>query len=359
VATKTRKKVLVVDDDNDVLRLVQIQLAGAQSGRFGYEVETLTDPLAALARAKEQPFDAVMSDLRMPDMDGIAFLKAFAAIQPRCARLMLSGVSDTGTVSKMVDEAQIHRFVPKPWSRDELLVMLGEAMDSAGAPVAARSHSLPRPTSTTLRTTPLLAELPDATLIKLAAMADWQAYDAGETILHQNDQTKSIYFVISGYIKVMRGGPHAHIPPAQSGVERRAGGRKEFMLALLGPGDMVGEVTSLLDVGRSASIVALTPCQLIRLGSDDFLACMQQNSQFALAIARKLAQRLVAADRQVELMRGDLAGRIHAMLRHCRTIGLDSERWLTNAEIARMVGATRVAVSQIMSRINRKNATSA
>ena len=130
------------------------------------------------------------------------------------------------------------------------------------------------------------------------------------------------------------------------------------MLALLGPGDMVGEVTSLLDVGRSASILALTPCQLIRIGSDDFLTCLQHNAQFALAIARKLAQHLVSADRQVELMRGDLEGRIHAMLRHCRTIGLDTERWLNNAEIARMVGASRVAVSPIMGRLNRKNATS-
>lgn len=355
MATTKYKKVLILDDDSSSNRLMKTQLTSTSNEAAGYKVVAFIDPLAALAHAKTHRLDAVISDLHMPSMDGIAFVKAFATIQPQCARLVLSGHSDTDVMLRMVDEAHIHRFIPKPWNREELVTLLGEAIASVERPDVHSGHTLPRPTSTTLRTAPLLADLPDATLVKLATVVDWQVYDAGETLVRQGDKTKSVYFIISGCLKVMRGDPLVHTGPADGVAERRVGRRQQVMLSLIGPGDMVGEVATLLDRGRSASIVALTPCQVIRLGSDDFLACLLQNPLFALAITRKMAQRLVSASLQVELMRGDLEGRIHAVLRHCKAIGVDTDRWLNNTEIARMVGATRVAVSVIMSRMAREN----
>lgn len=96
---------------------------------------------------------------------------------------------------------------------------------------------------------------------------------------------------------------------------------------------------------------------MIRFASRDLAPCLQQYPAFAAAVARKMAQHLLAADRQIELMRGDLEGRIHAIIRHCQSIGLDTNHWLSKAEIARMAGATRVAVSQVMSRMNRLSAS--
>ena len=346
-----RRSVLVIDNDSSIVRLLELQLTPATDDVFAHEVEVFTDPQAALARAATRQFDAVISDYRMPVMDGVAFLRAFAVLQPQCARLMLSGYSDTEAVLRMVDGAAIHRFIPKPWSRSELMALLDEAIASVEVPQPVkRRHALPRATSTTLRTSPLLAELPDATLEQLATVAHWQAYNAGEIILQQNAQSHSVYFVISGYVKLMRGLAQPERLAAPVAVERRLRVRPPVMLALLGPGDVAGEVALWLNVSDSPSIVALTPCQVIRFASADLLACVQQYPPFALAVAHKMALRLMAADQQIELMRGDLQGRIHAIIRHCRQIGLDVERWLTKAEIARMVGATRVAVSQTMGR---------
>ena len=352
------RKVLIVDNDGDIVRLLQMQLQAADGDLVRHEVQAFTDPQAALACASAQVFDAVISDYRMPVMDGVAFLQAFAVLQPRCARLMLSGYSDTEAILRMVDEAAIHRFIPKPWSRQELLALLDEAIFSVGGPVAPKSHALPRPTSTTLRTSPLLAELPDATLERLAMVAQWEGYDATETLVQQNAQSSSVYFVISGYVKVMRGNLQTSQIKAQGAPERRLRARAPVMLALLGPGDVAGEVSLWLNVTGSPSLVALTPCQVIRFASADLVACVQQYPPFALAVARKMALRLSDADHQIELMRGDLEGRIHAILRHCTHIGLDVDRWLTKAEIARMVGATRVAVSQVMSRMSRAGSQS-
>ena len=349
-----RRSVLVIDNDSSIVRLLEMQLKPAKDDAFVYDVDAFTDPQAALARAATQPFDAVISDYRMPVMDGVAFLRAFAVLQPRCARLMLSGYSDTEAVLRMVDGAAIHRFIPKPWSRSELLALLDEAVASVDVPaLVKRRHVLPRATSTTLRTSPLLAELPDATLERLATVADWQGYNASEIILPQDEQSNLVYFVISGYVKLMRGLAQPQGLAAQGAVERRQRVRSPVMLALLGPGDVIGEVALWLNVSGSPAIVALTPCQVIRFASADLLACVQQYPQFASAVAHKMALRLMAADHQIELMRGDLQGRIHAVIRHCRQIGLDVDRWLTKAEIARMVGATRVAVSQTMGRSSR------
>lgn len=352
-----RQRILVVDDESSIVRLVEVQLRPAKGDVFSYDVEAFTDPQAALERAKTQRFDAVISDYHMDVMDGVAFLKAFTVLQPHCARLVLSGKSDVDAVLRMVADAAIHRFVPKPWSRSELVTLVNEAIACVAEPVVApvKSHTLPRPTSTTLRTSSLLAELPDATLERLATVADWQVYGATDVILQQNEKSKSVYFVISGYVKLMRGVSPANKVHPERAMERRAHSRPPVMLALLGPGDMVGEAALLLDIEGTSSIIALTPCQVIHFASRDLAPCLQQYPQFALAVARKMAQHLIEADRQIELMRGDLEGRIHAIVRQCQGIGLDVDHWLSKAEIARMVGATRVAVSQVMGRMNRQH----
>lgn len=316
-------RVLVVDGDPHVVKFIERQLDGlaADDGRV-IAVEGVTDPIAALERVRKQRFDVVISDFRMAEMDGVSFQKTLASLQPQCVRLVLSEQRDTGALARLVRDSAISRYLPKP-------------------------------STTTLRTAPLLMDLPEKRLRQLVTVAEWQTYKAGDTILRQNEFAQSVYFVIAGYMKVMRGDIHARVLQAPVKDDRRVRSRHQLMVALLGPGDMVGEVASLLNSSRTASLVALTPCQVIILPSQDFLHTMQQHPAFAIKVALKLAQRLVAAEQQMELLRGDLEGRIHALVRHCKSIGLDTERWLSNAEIARMVGATRAAVSPIMVRLQK------
>lgn len=112
--TPTSQHVLVVDDEPNIVSSVRRELMAA-SGRYRYAVEGFTDAVEALERAKTQHFDVVISDFRMPGMDGMEFLKAFALIQPDCARMVLSGQTDMATLVKMVNETHIYRFIPKPW----------------------------------------------------------------------------------------------------------------------------------------------------------------------------------------------------------------------------------------------------
>jgi len=108
-------RVLMVDDEASIVNAVRRELNSPPALRYHYEVETYTDPVLALARAGEQSFDVVISDYRMPVMDGLELLKELARLQPDCARIVLSGHTDMEALVRMINETHIYRFIPKPW----------------------------------------------------------------------------------------------------------------------------------------------------------------------------------------------------------------------------------------------------
>lgn len=125
------RRVLVVDDEQSIVNAVLRELNSPPFVHYHYTVEGFTDPVLALARAKEQSFDAVICDYRMPGIDGIEFLKALSEIQPGCARLVLSGQTDMAALIRMVNETHIYRFIPKPWHDYYLKGSLLQAIEYA------------------------------------------------------------------------------------------------------------------------------------------------------------------------------------------------------------------------------------
>lgn len=110
-----RYHLLFVDDELDVLNAIRRQLASWPRQRSVYCPEFFSDPLAALERAKHQRFSVVVSDYRMPVMDGITFLKALAREQERCVPIVMSGFADMNVLARLINEAAIFRFIGKPW----------------------------------------------------------------------------------------------------------------------------------------------------------------------------------------------------------------------------------------------------
>ncbi|MDP1704474.1 MAG: hypothetical protein Q8L42_07150 [Sulfurimicrobium sp.] len=64
----------------------------------------------------------------MPHKDGVTFLKEFREIQPNAARLILSGYADLNAVIGAINEAQIYRFINKPWNDYELVSSIAQAL---------------------------------------------------------------------------------------------------------------------------------------------------------------------------------------------------------------------------------------
>lgn len=125
-------RILLVDDEQNVLNAIKRALLHSQDQSlkmYDLKVEDYSSPIKALQRAEEVAFDLVISDYRMPDMDGIAFLKSFKTRQPDCVRFVLSGYADLGGLVGAINEAQIYRFINKPWHDFELVSAVAQALN--------------------------------------------------------------------------------------------------------------------------------------------------------------------------------------------------------------------------------------
>lgn len=123
------RSILVVDDDANIVNAVRRELYAPPFGYYDYDVEGFTDPALALRRAAEWAFDAVICDYRMPGMNGLEFLTALAQLRPDCARIVLSGETDMGALTRMVNESHIYRFIAKPWNGHHLKAALAQAIE--------------------------------------------------------------------------------------------------------------------------------------------------------------------------------------------------------------------------------------
>lgn len=125
-------RILLVDDEASILKSLQRLLRAVPCvyGKrdFVLDVITSTSPLAALELARNEPFDLFISDFRMPEMDGIEFLKAARQLQPDASRLILSGYADLNALVRAVNEVGIDRFIGKPWNDYELVSAIGQAL---------------------------------------------------------------------------------------------------------------------------------------------------------------------------------------------------------------------------------------
>ncbi|TAK91354.1 MAG: response regulator [Burkholderiaceae bacterium] len=122
-------QILIVDDDPLILSALKRSLGWKQGGEYAdWVIETFNSPLAALERARVQTFNLVLSDFRMPQMDGVTFLAEMRSLQPDATRLILSGHTDLAGLIKAINDAEIYRFIPKPWVDYELKTTLAHAL---------------------------------------------------------------------------------------------------------------------------------------------------------------------------------------------------------------------------------------
>jgi HD-like signal output (HDOD) protein len=167
------RRVLFVDDDQSILDALR-RLFRAR--RAEWDMTFAIGGLEALKRIEAESFDIVVSDMRMPDVDGLRVLDAVRQAQPGCVRLVLSGHSTSDAALCTVGTA--HQFIAKPCEPAELDQLLNRIWslratlsDPALRDLVGSVSSLPSPLSTHLALVQALSD-PEASIRTVAAIVE-------------------------------------------------------------------------------------------------------------------------------------------------------------------------------------------
>lgn len=118
-------RILLVDDEKNVLRSLERTFLDEN-----YEILTASSGIDGLSILESvSPIQVVISDYRMPEMNGVDFLREVCKKWPDTVRIVLSGYADSASIVSAINEGEIYKFIPKPWNDDELKVAIVNALE--------------------------------------------------------------------------------------------------------------------------------------------------------------------------------------------------------------------------------------
>ncbi|VAW98106.1 Response regulator [hydrothermal vent metagenome] len=115
---------LFVDDEANILTSLRRLFRP-----LGYNIVTAENGLAGLKVLEEHDIDLVISDMRMPEMDGATFLEQIALRWPNTIRILLTGYADLTSTIKAVNSGQIYRYISKPWEESDIILSVKRALE--------------------------------------------------------------------------------------------------------------------------------------------------------------------------------------------------------------------------------------
>ena len=195
-----------------------------------------------------------------------------------------------------------------------------------------------------IRDVPLLARLPEEELRALASKGHVHDYTNGTAIFHEGDPGDALHIVIEGGVRIVVASPKG----------------EEATVALLGPGECVGELALLDGKPRSASAIASGNTKTLVVRRDEFMRWLSERPKAAFALLETLSLRVRRTDEALaDFAFLDLPQRLAKRLLDVASIQQDgNERAgfqirITQAELASMLGVSRESVNKQLNRFAR------
>ncbi|MDP2827897.1 MAG: response regulator [Sulfuricellaceae bacterium] len=115
---------LFVDDEPNILSALRRLFRS-----HGYKIHTAEGGAEGLALLGQEPVDLVISDMRMPNMDGAQFLEQVREKWPDTVRILLTGYADVSSTIAAINKGQIYRYISKPWNDDDIVLLVKQALE--------------------------------------------------------------------------------------------------------------------------------------------------------------------------------------------------------------------------------------
>lgn len=186
----------------------------------------------------------------------------------------------------------------------------------------------------------LFRGLPPDRLKRLSEVLRKKTVPAGTNMITAEQPGEVVYVILEGTVKIL--------------IEQVDG--REVILAFLGAGDTVGEMSLVDSAGRSANVMTMEKCTLLWMDRTAFQDLLKNSNEFAQNLVKLLASRLRMANEQIQSLSSlDVAGRLARQLlafadRYGREVdgGTLVPLRLTQSDLAELVGASRERVNQVM-----------
>ena len=124
---KREHTILIVDDEKGIIKALRYHFR-----LDGYQILTATSGQEGLELLKklEKPVSLIISDMRMPGMNGGQFLERAKKISPDAIRFLLTGYSDMDATVEAINKGEIHRYLTKPWNDDQLMLEVRQSLEA-------------------------------------------------------------------------------------------------------------------------------------------------------------------------------------------------------------------------------------
>ena len=196
---------------------------------------------------------------------------------------------------------------------------------------------------------PLFHGIPSDRLKRLNEVMHKKTVPAGTNMITAEQPGEVVYVLLEGTVKIL--------------IEQMDG--REVILAFLGAGDTVGEMSLVDSSGRSANVMTMEKCTFLWMDRATFQDCLKNVSEFTQNLVRLLAGRLRMANEQIQSLSSlDVAGRLaRQLLAFTERYGSSEEGngsgvkinlRLTQTDLAELVGASRERVNQVMVEFRQK-----
>lgn len=192
--------------------------------------------------------------------------------------------------------------------------------------------------------TPFFRDLPQSTVEAALAHVVTRQHPANRVILLENDWGTSVYFILSGWVKIRTYNIDG----------------KEVTLNILGPGELFGEMAPLEEVPRSTDVITLTPAVVANMPAADFVHLVNTEPQAGIRLAKLMARRLRQLNRRLRLRESDSTSRVADILLFLAdgqgrqsAEGLEIPN-LPHRELSSLSGMARETVTRVLGKLERK-----
>ncbi len=196
-----------------------------------------------------------------------------------------------------------------------------------------------------LRKSVLFRNLPESDLRKISLKFEFMDLPMGEVLFYEKDTSSDMYLILEGKVRASLFDEHGN----------------ELVLAELGPGEFLGEMSMIDQLPRSATVIAEEPTKLASLSREAFLKILRENPDISVNVIKALVARLRRTDDMVEALafRNVESRIVKFLLEMGRERGVTENgkfkvRKMTHRDLASRVGSSREAVTKALKALNFK-----